>query len=222
MHKFRLGPAGKTEPIVYGAQGPAYSHLRINEWIAYMKENGIRRICCLLHSDQLKSYKEDLFETYGREFGVQTMSAGHRSLIIICVMSAYSKNGFFRFSRNQMRKVSRWSCIAKADAGEPGMSSPRGWCSVAVSLSKTRSPASRKWDAIRTKRQIGAMRSLRTLHTTHGLFGRTGGVENVRRAACNGVAFCRRNLECKNAYIASAAKQSQHYSFSFLTLLRRL
>ena len=73
MHKFRLGPAGKSEPIVYGAQGPAYSHLRISEWIAYMKENGIRRICCLLHSDQLKSYKEDLLEAYGREFGQQNV-----------------------------------------------------------------------------------------------------------------------------------------------------
>jgi hypothetical protein len=71
MHKFRLGPAGKTEPIVYGAQGPAYSVLRITEWVTYMQEQGIRRICCLLHEDQLKAYKEDLLTVYGRVFGTE-------------------------------------------------------------------------------------------------------------------------------------------------------
>ncbi len=69
MHKFRLGPAAQHEPIVFGAQGPAYSLLRISEWIAYMKEHGIQRICCLLHQEQLKAYKEDLLSAYGREFG---------------------------------------------------------------------------------------------------------------------------------------------------------
>ena len=70
MRKFRLGPAAEDEPLVFGAQGPAYSSLRINEWIVYMKEQGIRRVCCLLHEDQLRSYKEDLLAAYGREFGV--------------------------------------------------------------------------------------------------------------------------------------------------------
>jgi protein-tyrosine phosphatase len=69
MHKFRLGPAARQEVIVFGAQGPAYSLLRISEWIAYMKEHGIQRICCLLHQEQLKAYKEDLLSAYGREFG---------------------------------------------------------------------------------------------------------------------------------------------------------
>ncbi len=69
MHKFRLGPAAQKEPIVFGAQGPAYSLLRISEWIAYMKEQRIHRVCCLLHEDQLKAYKEDLLAAYGREFG---------------------------------------------------------------------------------------------------------------------------------------------------------
>lgn len=69
MRKFRLGPAAQGEPLVFGAQGPAYSSLRINEWITYMKEQGIRRVCCLLHTEQLNSYKEDLLVAYGREFG---------------------------------------------------------------------------------------------------------------------------------------------------------
>lgn len=69
MGRFRLGPATHTEAIVFGAQGPAYSVLRIGEWIAYMKEHGIRRVCCLLHDAQLGSYKEDLLATYRRAFG---------------------------------------------------------------------------------------------------------------------------------------------------------
>ncbi|MGE0820778.1 MAG: protein phosphatase [Candidatus Binatia bacterium] len=73
MRKFRLGPAAQDEPIVFGAQGPAYSTLRINEWIAYMKEQGIRRVCCLLHQDQLQAYKEDLLDAYGREFGAENV-----------------------------------------------------------------------------------------------------------------------------------------------------
>src|SRR6266545_4379145 len=73
MRKFRLGPAAEDEPLVFGAQGPAYSLLRIGEWIAYMKEQGIRRVCCLLHNAQLRSYKEDLLAAYGREFGPENV-----------------------------------------------------------------------------------------------------------------------------------------------------
>ncbi|HXG18550.1 MAG TPA: dual specificity protein phosphatase family protein [Methylomirabilota bacterium] len=73
MRKFRLGPAAASEPLVFGAQGPAYSSLRIHEWIVYMKEQGIRRVCCLLHGDQLKAYKEDLLAAYGKAFGLENI-----------------------------------------------------------------------------------------------------------------------------------------------------
>lgn len=73
MRKFRLGPAAEHEPLVFGAQGPAYSVLRSSEWIAYMKEQGIKRICCLLHDEQLKAYKEDLLAAYRRDFGADNV-----------------------------------------------------------------------------------------------------------------------------------------------------
>jgi len=69
MRKFRLGPAAPSEPTVFGAQGPAYSAFRISEWIAYMKGQGIKRVCCLLHDEQLRSYREDLLAAYSQEFG---------------------------------------------------------------------------------------------------------------------------------------------------------
>jgi len=73
MRKFRLAPAAENEPIVFGSQGPAYSVLRMGEWIAHMKEHGIQRVCCLLHDEQLKSYKEDLLETYRQAFGPENV-----------------------------------------------------------------------------------------------------------------------------------------------------
>ena len=51
MRKFRLAPTYHTEPIVFGSQGLALSALRIGQWVAYMKEQGIGRVCCLLHQD---------------------------------------------------------------------------------------------------------------------------------------------------------------------------
>ena len=69
MSGFRFGPASQSERIVFGAQGPARSSQRIGAWIAFMKEQGIKRVCCLLHQEQLSFYKEDLLAAYGREFG---------------------------------------------------------------------------------------------------------------------------------------------------------
>ncbi len=69
MKKFRFGSAAPGERIVFGSQGPALSAPRIQEWVVFMKEQGIRRVCCLLHQSQLDSYREDLLEVYFREFG---------------------------------------------------------------------------------------------------------------------------------------------------------
>jgi len=41
---------------------------QIRSWIAYMKEQGIRRVCCLLSQDQLEYYQENLLQVYRSEF----------------------------------------------------------------------------------------------------------------------------------------------------------
>ena len=69
MDRFRFKPASQNERVVFGSRGPAYSSLRIGEWIAFMKGQGVKRVCCLLHQKQLSSYKEDLLQVYYREFG---------------------------------------------------------------------------------------------------------------------------------------------------------
>jgi protein-tyrosine phosphatase len=74
MGKFKFAPASRDEKTVFGAQRPGYGSLSVNEdqirtWIAYMKEQGIRRVCCLLPQEQLGYYQEDLLQIYQSEFG---------------------------------------------------------------------------------------------------------------------------------------------------------
>jgi len=71
MNDFGLGPAYKDEQIVFGSQKPDPNN--VQEWISFMKEHGIKRVCCLLSQHQLRYYNEyynvDLLETYCKEFG---------------------------------------------------------------------------------------------------------------------------------------------------------
>ncbi len=39
------------------------------DWIAFMKSQGVARVCCLLNQDELPYYSENLMSVYGKEFG---------------------------------------------------------------------------------------------------------------------------------------------------------
>jgi len=67
MNDFGFGPASKDEQIVFGSQKPDRNN--VQEWICFMKEKGIKRVCCLLSQHQLEFYNEDLLDTYRKEFG---------------------------------------------------------------------------------------------------------------------------------------------------------
>lgn len=75
MTRFELGQASESEKIVFGAQRPGYpskqhvAFTEVQEWIAFMKEQGIKRICCLLPEKQFSYYDEDLLDLYRKEFG---------------------------------------------------------------------------------------------------------------------------------------------------------
>lgn len=74
MDYFNFGAASEEEQIVFGAQRPGYNSSLVNladiqNWISFMKKQGIRRVCCLLTKDQLEYYEVDLLEEYGKEFG---------------------------------------------------------------------------------------------------------------------------------------------------------
>lgn len=66
MYKFAA--ASEQELIVFGAARPGYSDRQINEWLEFMKNQGIQRVCCLLSATQLRRYP-DLISIYQQNFG---------------------------------------------------------------------------------------------------------------------------------------------------------
>ena len=79
MRDIRFASASRDELTIFGAERPGYNseqvrHSSTQEWIAFMKERGIKRVCCLLREEQLAFYvDEDLLEAYRREFGAENV-----------------------------------------------------------------------------------------------------------------------------------------------------
>jgi len=74
FNPFRFNAAASVENLIYGAERPAYPLQvieidDITQWIQFMKEQGILRICSLLTIEQLEFYKFDLLEYYSKQFG---------------------------------------------------------------------------------------------------------------------------------------------------------
>lgn len=78
MDKFNFSAASDDEPHVFGSQRPGYYSIppisddEVNLWITYMKNQGIKRICCLL-MDKLSKYKSDLLGMYEKAFGERNL-----------------------------------------------------------------------------------------------------------------------------------------------------
>jgi len=75
---FRFKPAARDETIVFGAERPGYPAWPVNEgvvqdWILFMKDKDIERVCCLLSQEQLDYYEEDLLAIYRQEFGKENV-----------------------------------------------------------------------------------------------------------------------------------------------------
>ncbi len=61
---------------MFGAERPGYnatcvSSAVVDEWVTFMKQKGIQRICCLLDQEQLAFYEKDLLGVYRRVFGAE-------------------------------------------------------------------------------------------------------------------------------------------------------
>ncbi|KYC41520.1 protein phosphatase [Scytonema hofmannii PCC 7110] len=67
MYKFAA--ASVNEPIVFGSARPGYSDKLVNEWIVFMENQNIKRVCCLLPETQLTRYS-NLLEVYQQTFGI--------------------------------------------------------------------------------------------------------------------------------------------------------
>lgn len=62
---YRFAAAAETEPIVFGAARPGYRSGQVEDWMVFMVQNGIQRVCCLLGAQQLQRY-DGLLESYNR------------------------------------------------------------------------------------------------------------------------------------------------------------
>lgn len=66
MYKFAA--ASENESIVFGSARPGYSLEQVNEWIEFMQNQDIKRVCCLLDESQLTRYA-NLLDVYRQTFG---------------------------------------------------------------------------------------------------------------------------------------------------------
>jgi protein-tyrosine phosphatase len=67
MYKFAA--ASENELIVFGSARPGYTTERVNQWIEFMQNQGIQRVCCLLPETQLTRYS-NLLGAYRKIFGL--------------------------------------------------------------------------------------------------------------------------------------------------------
>lgn len=64
---FKFSAASDNELIVYGSARPGYTNEQVSEWIEFMHNQNIQRVCCLLPETQLVLYS-DLLGLYQRVF----------------------------------------------------------------------------------------------------------------------------------------------------------
>ena len=83
-----FGPAW-TDSIVFGSQRPGYysderpiKQSSIEKWIEFMKENGIKRVVCLL--DKKLEYYDELLGAYSEIFGKQNVCSAKITDFDIC------------------------------------------------------------------------------------------------------------------------------------------
>lgn len=65
---YKFAAAQQDETIVFGASRPGYSEQKVDAWLNFMAEQGIKKVCCLLCPKQLARYS-NLLEKYQHKFG---------------------------------------------------------------------------------------------------------------------------------------------------------
>src|SRR5262249_23251631 len=74
MARFGFAPAQPEEAVVHGGQRPGYNSKDValgpvEEWISFVRNARIRRLCGLLPANQLAYYRVDLLPQYREAFG---------------------------------------------------------------------------------------------------------------------------------------------------------
>uniref|UniRef100_B8HQY4 Dual specificity protein phosphatase n=1 Tax=Cyanothece sp. (strain PCC 7425 / ATCC 29141) TaxID=395961 RepID=B8HQY4_CYAP4 len=69
MRNYKFAPASKSELFVFGSARPGYRNEQVNDWIKFMQNQGIERVCCLLPESHLRRYA-NLLDLYQHHFGL--------------------------------------------------------------------------------------------------------------------------------------------------------
>jgi protein-tyrosine phosphatase len=77
-NKFKFSPAAPEESLIYGARRPGYPSRTVptalvQEWISFLKHEGVERVCCLLGKHELNFYEDNLLELYEAHFGSESV-----------------------------------------------------------------------------------------------------------------------------------------------------
>jgi protein-tyrosine phosphatase len=73
MDRFKFGPAGEAEVTVFGACRPGKSFEEITEWIGFMQNRGVARVCCVIPGEYLEEEPVDLLGAYREVFGPENV-----------------------------------------------------------------------------------------------------------------------------------------------------
>jgi protein-tyrosine phosphatase len=68
MSRYAFAPACPEDGVVYGACRPCYNGGTVDDWLAFVRGQGVERVCCLLDDSHLGLY-DGLLETYEAAFG---------------------------------------------------------------------------------------------------------------------------------------------------------
>ncbi|MEF8938070.1 MAG: hypothetical protein V5A32_08970 [Halovenus sp.] len=75
---YNFAPAAEDERIVFGACRPNHprrtpSDSSVNDWVRYMQDRDVERVCCLLDETPLSEY-DGLLDTYAAAFGADRVT----------------------------------------------------------------------------------------------------------------------------------------------------
>ena len=134
MAKFRFGPARLGESVVYGAQRPGYRSESVDlacvkDWISFVRQSGIRRVCCLLSETQLASTTSICSTHTVRLLGTRTYATLQSRTTISAITERWKIRSYL-FSWRRTTPELQWSCIAPEDSAGPAMSWPPSSCDI--------------------------------------------------------------------------------------------
>jgi protein-tyrosine phosphatase len=73
MDRFKFGPASADEPAIFGACRPGETREEIAEWIVFMQQNAVARVCCVIPGEYLADEPVDLLAAYREAFGAENV-----------------------------------------------------------------------------------------------------------------------------------------------------